>query len=91
MELIKKGKTKDIYKKNENALIFRFKDDATGENGVFDPGSNKVGLSIKGYGNAVLRVTRRYYELLGSMGVPTHYIGADIEKNEMEAVPAVPQ
>jgi len=32
---------------NGNYLL-RFKDDVTGENGVFDPGSNTVGLTMEG-------------------------------------------
>jgi len=37
MEKIYTGKTKDIYKGDDGNYILKFKDDVTGENGVFDP------------------------------------------------------
>jgi len=41
MEKIYTGKTKDIYKSEDGNYILKFKDDVTGENGVFDRLSNK--------------------------------------------------
>ena len=35
MELIYKGKTKDVYKAEGNNVLLKFKDDVTGEDGVF--------------------------------------------------------
>ena len=50
MELIYKGKTKDVYKLEGSNVLLKFKDDVTGEDGVFDPGANTVGLTIEGAG-----------------------------------------
>ena len=44
MKLVYKGKTKDVYELEDGNYLLQFKDDVTGENGVFDPGANTVGL-----------------------------------------------
>ena len=53
MKLIYKGKTKDVYSLDDGNYLLKFKDDVTGENGVFDPGANSVGLTIEGAGSPV--------------------------------------
>ncbi len=89
MKLVYKGKTKDVYaiEEDENYLL-KFKDDVTGENGVFDPGANTVGLTIEGVGKAGLRLTTFFFEILKEKGVPTHYIDANIEEATMTVKPA---
>ena len=57
MELLYTGKTKDVFKQEDGLYVLKFKDDVTGENGVFDPGANTVGLTIDGAGLAGLLVT----------------------------------
>ena len=47
MEKIYVGKTKDVYKLDNGNVLLKFKDDCTGKDGVFDPGENAVGLTIK--------------------------------------------
>ncbi|NLV21495.1 MAG: phosphoribosylaminoimidazolesuccinocarboxamide synthase [Syntrophomonadaceae bacterium] len=89
MELIYTGKTKNVYRKDDGNYLLQFKDDATGENGVFDPGSNTVGLTIEGAGRAGLRLTKHFFEVLQAQGIPTHYIDADIEAATMTVKPAV--
>lgn len=79
MKLVYKGKTKDVYAQEDGNYLLKFKDDATGENGKFDPGANTVGLTIEGAGRAGLRLTKFFYEKLNTMGIPTHYIGADLD------------
>lgn len=83
MELLYKGKTKDVYKLDEHQVLLKFKDDMTGKDGVFDPGENQVGLSIKGMGKTNLLVTERVYKMLEAQQIPTHRISADIDKAEM--------
>lgn len=90
MELIYTGKTKNIYRKEDGNYLLQFKDDATGENGVFDPGSNQVGLTIEGAGRAGLRMTKYFFEILQAQGIPTHYIDADIDAATMTVKPAKP-
>ncbi len=89
MELIYTGKTKDVYRKEDGNYLLKFKDDATGADGVFDPGSNTVGLTIAGAGRAGLRLTKHFFEILQAQGIPTHYIDADIEAATMTVKPAV--
>jgi phosphoribosylaminoimidazole-succinocarboxamide synthase len=83
MKLIYTGKTKDVYALDDGNYLLKFKDDATGENGVFDPGANTVGLTIEGAGKAGLSLTRYFFEKLNKLGIPTHYIDADVENATM--------
>ena len=88
MELLYKGKTKDVYAlENENYLL-KFKDDVTGEDGVFDPGANTVGLTIEGMGKSGLRLTKYFFEKLYKLEIPTHYIDSNIENATMTVLPA---
>ncbi|MCM3744906.1 phosphoribosylaminoimidazolesuccinocarboxamide synthase [Sporosarcina luteola] len=88
MELVYKGKTKDVYKLHDGNVLLAFKDDVTGEDGVFDPGANTVGLTIEGAGQSGLRMTKFFFEKLADKGIPTHYINADIENVTMTVKPA---
>jgi phosphoribosylaminoimidazole-succinocarboxamide synthase len=89
MKLIYKGKTKDVYAlKEDGNYLLKYKDDVTGENGVFDPGANMVGLAIEGAGRAGLRLSEHFFELLREKGVPTHYLEANIEEATMTVRPA---
>lgn len=88
MELIYTGKTKNVYSLGNGHYLLKFKDDVTGTDGVFDPGANTIGLSIEGVGRANLRMTKLFFEELAKRGVKTHYVSADIDKCEMEVLPA---
>ncbi len=90
MELIYKGKTKDVYSLDQDHCELRFKDDVTGEDGVFDPGANKVGARIEGVGTAGLKLTVFFFEKLNAMGIPTHFVSADIERGTMKVRKATP-
>ena len=79
MELVYTGKTKDVYKLPEGNYLLKFKDDCTGNEGVFDPGSNTIGLTLEGAGRAGLRLTKYFFEILQAKGIPTHYLDANIE------------
>ena len=83
MKLIYQGKTKDVYELEDGNYLLMFKDDVTGNNGVFDPGSNTVGLTMEGAGRAGLRLTKLFFERLKEKNIPTHYIDADIENATM--------
>lgn len=72
------GKTKDVYRLEDGNYLLKFKDDVTGENGVFDPGANAVGLTLAGAGQAALRLSDHFFRLLAAKGVATHFIAADI-------------
>ena len=83
MKLLYKGKTKDVYELDSEKCLLKFKDDVTGENGVFDPGANTVGLTIEGVGKAGLKLTKFFFEKINEQGIPTHYIDSDIEESTM--------
>ena len=88
MQHVYEGKTKTVFALDNGNYLLKFKDDVTGTGGVFDPGANTVGLSIEGMGNAGLRLTTLFFELLQSNGVKTHYVKSDLESNTMEVLPA---
>ncbi|NLV76655.1 MAG: phosphoribosylaminoimidazolesuccinocarboxamide synthase [Tissierellia bacterium] len=88
MKLINKGKTKDVYKLKDGNYLLKFKDDVTGENGVFDPGANTVGLTIEGAGKSGLKLSKYFFEILKEEGIPTHYIDANIDEATMIVKPA---
>ena len=88
MELMYKGKTKDVYKLPNGNVSLKFKDDVTGKDGIFDPGENAVGLTIDGIGKANLETSVYYFELLKKAGIKTHYVSADLENATMEVLPA---
>jgi len=88
MEKVYTGKTKDVYSLEDGNYLLKFKDDCTGENGVFDPGANQVCLTIEGAGKAGLRLTKLFFERLEKQGIPTHYIDADIDNETMIVKPA---
>jgi phosphoribosylaminoimidazole-succinocarboxamide synthase len=82
------GKTKTVYKLDDGNYMLKFKDDATGADGQFDPGANTVGLSIKGMGKGNVRMTKFFFDKIKEAGIATHYIGADVEKATMTVRPA---
>lgn len=88
MKRVFEGKTKDVYVMENGNYRLVFKDDVTGEDGVFDPGANTVGLSIDGIGRENLRVSTMFFELLNGRGIKTHYIGTDVENVSMDVKPA---
>lgn len=88
MQKVYDGKTKTVYKLEDGNYLLKFKDDATGENGVFDPGANTVGLTIEGLGKESLKISKYFFEILNDKGVNTHFISCDIEKSEMIVKPA---
>jgi Phosphoribosylaminoimidazolesuccinocarboxamide (SAICAR) synthase len=87
MKKVYTGKTKDVFALDNGNYLLKFKDDVTGENGVFDPGANTVGLSIEGIGRANLKMSILFFEELAKRGIKTQYISADVDKAEMEVLP----
>ncbi|MGI6563109.1 MAG: phosphoribosylaminoimidazolesuccinocarboxamide synthase [Clostridia bacterium] len=90
MKKVYEGKTKDVYALDDGNYRLKFKDDVTGENGVFDPGANTVGLSIEGIGKKNLAVSVKFFEMLKKAGIVTHYIRADVENGTMDVKKAKP-
>ena len=85
MKQLYEGKTKNVMLDEETGIVHLFfKDSATGENGVFDPGSNTVGGSVEGKGKIGLAISKYFFELMEKNGIPTHYLGADISEGLMK-------
>ncbi len=85
MKTIYDGKTKTVLLEEETGDYYLFfKDSATGEDGMFDPGFNTVGGSVEGKGQTGLIVSQYFFELMKKHDIPTHYLGADIENNLMK-------
>ena len=85
MKMIYSGKTKDVLVDEATGDTYLFcKDSATGEDGVFDPGSNTVGGSVEGKGKVGLAITAHFFGLLEDAGIPTHFLGADVGKSLMK-------
>ncbi len=88
MKLVYTGKTKNVYALDDGNYLLQFKDDVTGTDGVFDPGSNTIGLTIEGAGRAGLKLTEFFFTKLNQQGIPTHFVSADVEKATMTVRPA---
>lgn len=88
MNLVYKGKTKDVFSLEDGNYLLQFKDDVTGEDGVFDPGANTVGLAIDGMGQICVKLTDFFFSKVEAAGIPTHYVSADVEKAQMVVKPA---
>lgn len=89
MELIKTGKTKDVYTLPDGCYLLKFKDTVTGhKTGESDPGGNSVVGSVAGVGSGALKMSVYYFELVKNAGIPTHFVSADMQKNEMVVRPA---
>ncbi|MDX9873186.1 MAG: phosphoribosylaminoimidazolesuccinocarboxamide synthase [Clostridia bacterium] len=85
MKTLYQGKTKTVLTdETSSAVYLLFKDDATGEDGVFDPGSNTVGGSVEGKGKTGLKISQHFFELMARNSIPTHYLGADLDKCLMQ-------
>ena len=83
MKKILEGKTKDLYEIDGQSIMMKFKDDVTGEDGVFNPGANQVGLKMEGIARQNLRLTSHFFEALNEMGVRTHYLDSNIDELSM--------
>jgi len=88
LKLLYQGKTKDVYQIDDGTVLLKFKDDATGKDGKFDPGENTVGLSIEGLGKESLKMSKYFFEKIKEAGIMTHYIDSDLSEATMTVLPA---
>ncbi len=83
-QLIRKGKTKDVYLLPDGTYRLHFKDDVTGHaDGTVDPGANTVIGQVAGIGDACLRMTTYFFELFNKEGLPTHFLSSDFGAGTM--------
>ena len=87
MQKIYEGKTKTVYQLDDGNVKLFFKDDVTGKDGVFDPGENQVGLTIKDNGYYGLLMTKLMFEKIEQAGISTHYISANLDERTMTVKP----
>ena len=88
MQVKYSGKTKSVLlDEGTGDHYLLFKDSATGEDGIFDPGSNTVGGSVSGKGRNGLMISKYFFELMEINDIPTHYLGVDFDKCLMKVQP----
>jgi len=81
------GKTKTVYDLEDGFLKLFFKDDMTGTDGKFDPGSNTACLKLDGAGTAALKLSVYFFKLLEEKKIKTHFVSADITEGTMIVKP----
>ena len=92
MDLLYRGKTKDVFTRPDGNLEFHFKDDATGymANGkpVFNSGYDEVVGKIPGKGKISCKFTQYFFELFEEKGISTDYVEVGPNSNVMVVKPA---
>lgn len=83
MKKLYSGKTKDVFLMDDGNVLLRFKDTVTGTGNVIDSGSNTVIGEVAGKGNASLRLTVHFFDLLKKQGIPTHFVGMGPEPDTL--------
>ena len=89
LEKVYAGKTKDVYLLGNGNLLLQFTNKTTmNDDGVEDPGGNKVGKEVEGSARACVLMTQHFFKLFAEAGIPTHLVAVDVEKLQMEVKPA---
>lgn len=83
MKKIRDGKTKAVYDAGDGDILLKFKDDVTGTGDIVDPGGNTVVGRVEGKGNASLKLSKYFFEILKKADIQTHYIDANLKENTM--------
>lgn len=83
MKKVYEGKTKTVYELEDGNYLLKFKDDVTGEGDIIDPGANTVIGKVEGKGNASLKMSKFFFEILRTAGIPTHFVEANLDDNTM--------
>lgn len=79
-KLVYSGKSKDVYEEGNDYLLV-FKDEITGTEAGFDPGSDTVIGKIEGMGKLSCAFTCFFFDLLNKEGIPNHFIKkVDVDK-----------
>lgn len=77
------GKTKTVFETEDGNIVLKFKDNVTGTEDAVDPGGNTVVGKVEGKGNASLKLSKYFFEIMENSGIPTHYIDSNIKNNTM--------
>ncbi len=92
MQLVKNGKTKEVYKLENGNYLLKFKDSVTGgPGGVVDPGGNLVVGEREGMGRACLAMTTFIFDQVVARGLAeTHMVESKLDEASMEVQAARP-
>lgn len=88
MDIIYRGKTKDLYKRDDGNILFQFKDDITGSDGVADTGGDEVVGQVSGMGKNNVQCSELFFEKIIDAGIPTHYVESSVDEATMVVKPA---
>lgn len=88
MDIIYRGKTKDLYKRDDGNILFQFKDDITGSDGVADTGGDEVVGQVSGMGKNNVQCSELFFEKIIDAGIPTHYVESSVDDATMVVKPA---
>jgi phosphoribosylaminoimidazole-succinocarboxamide synthase len=81
LQKLYRGKTKDVFLQDDGNVLLYFKDAVTGAEGRIDSGANEVIGEVAGKGNASLRLTVYFFDLLQKAGIPTHFLSVGPAEN----------
>jgi phosphoribosylaminoimidazole-succinocarboxamide synthase len=81
LQKLYRGKTKDVFLQDDGNVLLYFKDAVTGAEGRIDSGANEVIGEVAGKGNASLRLTVYFFDLLQKAGIPTHFLSVGPVEN----------
>lgn len=93
MQLLKNGKTKDVYKLDNGHFLLKFKDSVTGgPGGVVDPGGNLVVGEEAGMGRACLAMTTHIFEEVSKRNLAaTHMVATNLDESAIKPAKAFGQ
>lgn len=79
------GKTKNYVSNGDGTGTMHFKDDACGEDGVFNPGANQIGLTIDGLGRACMLLSQHFFSILDDRcrSADSHYLDCNVDEGYM--------
>lgn len=90
MELIYKGKNKNIYRLPTGALQIQFTDAITGENGVFEPAAKSILKTVPGAAMSNAQLSAYFFKKLNAIDVPTHFIAVDAQHTAISVKDTIP-
>jgi len=89
VELVKSGKTKDVYRLPDGNYLLKFKDTVIEHQPCeSEPCNNNIIRQVTGTGHIALKMSAYFFDLVKNANIPTHFISADLSNNEMIIQPA---
>jgi len=83
LEMVYAGKTKDVYNYRDGEILLYMKDGAGTRYSKEDSDGNEIGSTVTGMGQKNLIASEYYFKKFIEAGIPTHYLGCDIDENLM--------